>query len=156
MFKKILVCLDGSKLAEQILPYAQEQARSFNSDVVLLHAIPEPVIVPPGIPGAPGYPIQTSEMVKEMGEEIVKAREYLDNIAASFQEMGLNTKCVTLQGPAGESIVNYANKNRIGLIAMATHGRSGVGRTILGSVADFVLRESGLPILIIRPKHNKQ
>jgi nucleotide-binding universal stress UspA family protein len=153
MFRKILVCLDGSELAEQILPYAKEQARSFKSDVVFLHVTPEPVIATPGIPGAPGYPIQTSEMVKEMGQEMSKSREYLDQIALPFQEMGLKTKSVILEGAPGESIVNYAAKNRIGLIAIATHGRSGVGRAILGSVADFVLRESGLPILMIRPKH---
>ena len=155
MFKRVLICLDGSELAEQILPYVKEQAKSFKSEVVLLHVTPEAVIVPPGIPGAPGYPIQTGAMVKEMGEEMIKAQEYLDRIALSFQDVGLKTKRVVLEGAAGESIVKYAGEHKIGLIAIATHGRSGVGRAILGSVADFVIRESGLPVLMIRPKHDK-
>ena len=155
MFKKILVCLDGSDLAEQILPYAKEQAKSFKSAVVLLHVTPEPVIVPPGIPGEPGYPIQTRSMVKEMQQEMIHAKEYLDSLAHSFKELGIRAKSVILEGSAGESIVNYARENKINLIAVATHGRSGVGRAILGSVADFVLRESGLPILTIRPQDNK-
>jgi nucleotide-binding universal stress UspA family protein len=154
MFKKILVCLDGSDLAEQTLPYVKEQAKSFKSTVVLLHVTPEPVIVPLGVPGEPGYPTQTKSMVKEMQQEMIRSEEYLNKLALGFKKLGIRTKCVILEGLAGESIVKYAKVNRINLIAMATHGRSGVGRMILGSVADLVLRESGLPILIIRPQHN--
>ncbi len=155
MFKRILVCLDGSNLAEQILPYVEEQAKSFKSTVVLLHVTSERVIVPLGVPGEPGYPIQTKSMLKEMQQEMIRSGEYLDNLALGFKKLGIRTKCVILEGLAGETIVEYAKVNRINLIAMATHGRSGVGRTILGSVADLVLRESGLPILIVRPQHNK-
>jgi nucleotide-binding universal stress UspA family protein len=155
MFKKILVCLDGSNLAEQILPYVKEQAKSFKSTVVFLHVTPEPVIVPLGIPGEPGYPTQTKSMLEEMQQEIFHSEEYLNNLALGFKKLGIRTKCIILEGSAEESIVNYAKANKINLIAMATHGRSGVGRTILGSVADFVLRESGLPILIVKPQHNR-
>jgi len=60
---------------------------------------------------------------------------------------------VTIRGlQVGEAIVSYANENNISLIAIATHGRSGLGRLVFGSVADFVLRETGLPILVIKPK----
>ena len=155
MFKKILVCLDGSDVAEQILPYVKQQAKFFKSTVVFLHVTPEPMIVPIGIPGEPGYPIQTKSMIKEMEQEIFHSEEYLDNLALGFKKLGIRTKCVILEGLAGEEIVKYVKANRINLIALATHGRSGVGRTILGSVADFVVRESGLPILIIRPQHTK-
>jgi nucleotide-binding universal stress UspA family protein len=155
MFKKILVCLDGSELAEQILPYVKAQAKSFKSTVVLLHVTPEPVLEAPGIPGEPGYAVQTKSMFQEMGKEMVRAEEYLDNLALGFKKMGIRTKCEILEGLAGELIVKYAQTNKINLIAMATHGRSGVGRMILGSTADFVIRESGLPILIIRPQQNK-
>ncbi len=153
MFEKILVCLDGSELAEQILPYAKQQALSFKSDVVLLHVAPEPLIVMPGVPGAPGYPIQTDALVEQSKQDMVRSKKYLNRLAASFQDAGLNVECVILEGPAGESIVRYANENKINLIAIATHGRSGLRRAILGSVADFVLRESGLPILVIKPQH---
>lgn len=155
MFKKILVCLDGSKLAEQILPYAKEQALSFNSKVVLLHVTPESLIMPPGVPGAPGYPIQTKAMVEKMEQEMVESREYLNGVASSLREQGLDAESVILEGSPGEVIVEYAHENKINLIAIATHGRSGLRRSILGSVADYVLRESGLPILVIRPKETE-
>jgi nucleotide-binding universal stress UspA family protein len=155
MFKKILVCLDGSGLAEQILPYVKEEAKSFKSTVVLLHVTPEPVIEALGIPGEPGYPIQTKSMLKDMAQEIFNSGEYLNELVLGFKDLGIRTKYEILEGLAGESIVKYAKANKINLIAMATHGRSGLGRMILGSVADFVLRESGLPVLMIRPKHNQ-
>ena len=155
MFKKILVCLDGSDLAEQILPYVKEQAKSFKSTVVLLHVTPEPVIEAPGIPGEPGYPLQTKSMLRGMEKEMIRSEEYLGNLALGFKKLGIRTKCEILEGLAGESIIKYAKANSINLIALVTHGRSGVGRMILGSTADFVIRESGLPILIIRPQHNR-
>lgn len=155
MFKKILVCLDGSELAEQILPYVIEQAKYFKSTVVLLHVTPEPVIEAPGIPGEPGYPIQTKSMLQGMERDIICSKEHLDNLALRFKKKGIRTKCEILEGLAGESIIKYAKANSINLIALVTHGRSGVGRMILGSTADFVIRESGLPILIIRPQHEK-
>lgn len=155
MFKKILACLDGSNLAEQILPYVKAQAKSFKSKVVLLHVTAERVIVTPGIPGAPGYPVQTESMLKEMEQEMFRADEYLHKLALGFKKAGIQTKCEIVEGQVGERIVQYAKDNKINLIAMATHGRSGVGRMILGSVADFVFREAGLLILVIRPQHNK-
>lgn len=153
MFKKILVCMDGSDLAEQILPYVKAQAKSFRSTLVLLHVTAERIITTPAIPGESGYPVQTKSMLKEMEQEMFRADEYLDKLALRFKRMGIRTKCEILEGPVGESIVRYAKNNKINLIAMATHGRSGVGRMILGSVADFVVREAGLPILMIRPQH---
>ena len=152
MFKKILVCLDGSDLSEQILPYVEKQAKSFKSTVILVHVASEPLIVPIGIPGEPGYPIRTKSMVKEMQQELIHFEEYLNKLALRFRKLKIRVKCEILGGSAGESIVNYAKGKKVNLIAMATHGRSGVGRTILGSVADYVVRESGLPILLIRPQ----
>ncbi|HEX7363587.1 MAG TPA: universal stress protein [Dehalococcoidia bacterium] len=154
MFKKILACMDGSPLAEQILPYVKAQARSFNSTVILLHVTAERIVATPGLPGAPGYPVQTRSMLKEMEQEMFHADEYLDKLALGFKKSGIRTKCEVLEGSVGESIVRYAKDNKMNLIAMASHGRSGVGRMILGSVADYVLREAGLPILIIRPQHS--
>jgi nucleotide-binding universal stress UspA family protein len=152
MFKKILVCLDGCDLAEQILPYVKEQAKAFKSTVVFVHVTPEPMLEAPGIPGEPGYALQTKSMLLEMGKEMVSADKYLDRLALSFNKSGIRTKYEILEGMPGESIVNYARANKISLIALVTHGRSGLGRIILGSTADFVIRESGLPILIVRPK----
>jgi nucleotide-binding universal stress UspA family protein len=152
MFEKILVCLDGSDLAEQILPFAAEEARCFQGQLVLFHVVPEQVIVSPGIPGSPGGPVEMPGMVARMRKEQRQASAYLRKVAKKLRESGLEVEPVVRQGVVGEGIIDYANSNNIGLIAIATHGRSGLGRAVFGSVADYVLRESGLPILIIRPR----
>lgn len=152
MYNKILVCMDGSELAEQILPFATEEALRFRSKVVLVHVVPEPVIVTPGIPGAAGVPVETPGMLEQMQKEEKEASVYLNRISEMLQEKGLEAEPVVLQGPAGDAIVNYANDNDVELIAIATHGRSGLGRAVFGSVADYVLKNSGLPILVIRPQ----
>jgi nucleotide-binding universal stress UspA family protein len=153
MFEKILVCLDGSDLAEQILPFAAEEARCFQGRLVLFHVVPEQVIVSPGIPGSPGVPVEMPGMEARMRQEQKQASAYLRKVAGKLREKGLEVETVVRQGAAGEAIIDYANRNDIGLIAIATHGRSGLGRAVFGSVADYVLRKSGLPILIIRPRN---
>jgi nucleotide-binding universal stress UspA family protein len=150
MFKKILVCLDGSKLAEQVLPYATEEASRFGSKVVLLQVIV--VQTPPVVAaGASAYAVKAAEQQMERDEE--EAKVYLEGLAQPLREKGLDVKCVTLRGvQVGGAIVDYADGHEVDLIAIATHGRSGLGRLVFGSVADFVLRKSGLPILLIKPK----
>lgn len=146
MLRKILVCLDGSKLAEQIISYSAAIALAHQAKMVLFRVMPMPVAV---APGAPGVPVETP-LTPEIEAE---AKGYLFNIAGSLTERGVRTEVVVQKGPsAGVEIVNYANENAIDLIALATHGRSGLGRAVFGSVADFVLRVSGLPILLIKPK----
>ena len=155
MFQRILVCLDGSKLAEQIMPYAREQARAFGGKLVLLQAVPEPVAYSPGIPGAGPVPIQTDAMVEATQQALNSAKDYLERLANPLREKGIQTETVAMMGRAGETVLNYANNNNVSLIAIATHGRSGLGRAVFGSVADQVLRESGLPILLIRPQEEE-
>jgi nucleotide-binding universal stress UspA family protein len=155
MFKKILVCLDGSKLAEQIMPYATEEAIRFQGKLVILQVVQEPVAFSPGIPGAAPLPIETDAMVEVTKEALNKARDYLEKVAAPLRKKGIQVKTVAIPGRVGEAILDYANTNRINLIAIATHGRGGLRRAVFGSVADYVLRESGLPVLVIRPQDEK-
>ncbi|MDP2729982.1 MAG: universal stress protein [Dehalococcoidales bacterium] len=155
MFGKILVCLDGSSLAEQILPYVSAEASRFNSKVILFQVTPEPIVVSPGIPGAAPLPVQTKGMLKEAMEAEREAQAYLAEIAERLWKQGVPAETMTMPGRAGETIVGYAVNDNTGLIALATHGRSGLGRAVFGSVADFVLRESGLPILVIKPQETE-
>jgi nucleotide-binding universal stress UspA family protein len=152
MFKKILVCLDGSELAEQILPYAVEEALHFQGKLVLLQVIPEPVAFSPGIPGAASVPVRTDSMLEEAEKALNEARDYLEDIATPLLKKGIQVEAVSIFGSAGEAILSYAEGNNINLITIATHGRSGLRRGVFGSVADYVLRESGLPMLVIRPQ----
>ncbi|MFW6102047.1 MAG: universal stress protein [Chloroflexota bacterium] len=156
MFEKILVCLDGSKLAEQIMPYAIEEAIRFQSNLVLFQVVPEPVAVSPGIPGTATTPIQTDAMLDETKKALDEARDYLEELATPLRKGDMQVETVTLLGRAGETIVSYADKNNVNLITIATHGRSGLGRAVFGSVADYVLRESELPILVVRPQEPEE
>jgi nucleotide-binding universal stress UspA family protein len=151
MFEKIMVCLDGSELAEQILPYATEEAIHCGSRLVLLRVITGSSSMPMAAAGVPAY--TTEAVTQQMESEEQETKAYLERLAQPLLQKGLHVECVTLHGlQIGEAIVSYADKNNIGLIAIATHGRSGLGRLVFGSVADFVLRESGLPILLVKPK----
>jgi nucleotide-binding universal stress UspA family protein len=153
MYKKILVCLDGSNLAEQILPYAEEQALHFNSRLTLIRVYAEPGFIGLGVPGFPGVPVETGRTGAVIEKEAKDAEEYLKKISQRIQdERGLTVETVSLLGAAGDAIVTYAISNGFDMIAIATHGRSGPGRAVMGSVADYVLRKSNLPILLIRPK----
>jgi nucleotide-binding universal stress UspA family protein len=73
-------------------------------------------------------------------------------VAQRLRKRGLKVSSVTIPGDPGETIVSYAKENAVGLIALSTHGRSGLVRLAFGSVADFVLKRSGLPILIRKPE----
>jgi len=151
MFRKILVCLDGSSLSEQILQYASEEALGPDKDIVLLRAVPlshSTTIAVPGVissvPPSPGP--------QQLAAEETEAKEYLDAKAESLKKIGIKVECVVAVGNAGDEIVNYADKNKVDLIAIATHGRSGIKRMLFGSVTEHVIKNSKLPILLIKPK----
>jgi nucleotide-binding universal stress UspA family protein len=151
MFEKILVCLDGSELAEQILPYATEEAVHFGSSLVLLRVITAHSSMPMAAASVPAY--TTEAVTQQIESEVQETKAYLESLAQALRQKGLHAEYVILHGlQVGEAIVSYADGNNVGLIAIATHGRSGLGRLVFGSVADFVLRESGLPILLVKPK----
>ena len=147
MFENILVCLDGSELAEQILPYANEQAKKFESKVILIQAISSPSSVISGTGPVTGPALQD-----QIKAEDDKATKYLSLIASKLQSEDIAVEYATVRGAAGHAIVEYAHENEVGLIAIATHGHSGIRRAILGSVADYVIRESHLPMLVIKPQ----
>lgn len=150
MFQKILVPLDGSSLAEEVLPYAAGLAEVCGSTVVLLQVIS---VVRPGLAMAElSGPTGGAELVEEdlqMEEE--KARTYLEWTAEPLRGRGLEVETATVRGVPATAIVQFARENGVDLIAISTHGRSGLGRLVFGSVADQVLRESGLPVLLIKP-----
>jgi nucleotide-binding universal stress UspA family protein len=146
MFNKILVCLDGSKLAEQVLPYAIEQALRFKSQLVLLS------VIVPATSNSTVWEPAPQELVEKQAEAEKAAEAYLKNIINRLsEEKGLRAEYLTLEGLVAETIVEYAQKNKVDLIAIATHGLGGLRRLAFGSVADFVLRNSNVPLLVIRP-----
>ena len=152
MFKKILICLDGTKLAEQILPYA-ELASLCGGKAVLLQVLELSKAFPPASMPAFAPTYFSNEQVELQVEGLENEAEgYLDLQAKKLREDGIDVDCVVLEGIPGEAIINYAESNGVDLIAIATHGRGGLGRVAFGSVADFVLKKAGRPVLLIRPK----
>ena len=140
MFDKILVCLDGSELAEQILPYIRLEGRCFRK-VILLKVLAAPeVTIPLGVPGSPGVTVHTNTMLERYDKEAKEAPAYLERLAEPLREAGIEVDCTVLEGVPGEAIIAYAKDNDVGCIALATHGHTGIRDVILGSTAEFLLR----------------
>jgi nucleotide-binding universal stress UspA family protein len=155
MFKKILVCLDSSRFAEQILPYVVEEARRFASKVVLLQVIEMPrLFYASSVPIQPAFSIPPTLSEERIRGEESRAMSYLTSVALRLRETGLDVDCVTLiaraGGIIGDAIISYAAANGIDLIAMATHGYTGLKRLVFGSIADFVVKNSTVPVLVMK------
>lgn len=148
MFKRILVPLDGSELAELALPYALELAQKFDSRLLLLSVTPLPVVsVDPG-----EYPYSGYDYVPELGEHLQnETHTYLQEKQADLTAAGLAVDIQVEQGnqPA-EVILMVVEEGNTDAIVMSTHGRGGVRRWMYGSVADKVLRHADVPVLLIR------
>lgn len=145
MYKRILVPLDGSPLAETVLQYAQALAECMGSEIVLLRVTPSPIVE-----FAFTTPV-TTQSVQEAEQE--EARAYLREAEAPLEDAGLKVTSRLGEGPVGYSIIETAKEIKADLIAMSTHGRSGFQRLMLGSVADQVMRGSSVPVLLIRPRN---
>ena len=140
--KSVLVPLDGSELAEGVLPHVAELAKKMNFETVLLRVYSLPTIY-----AADGYWVD--DKIWELIED--EAKDYLEKKVEQLKRQGLSeVKSVVLGGFAAEQIIDLAQKTPQTLVAMCTHGRTGVGRWVLGSVTERVVRHSGDPVLIIR------
>lgn len=141
MYDSLLVPLDGSRAAEQVLPYVGVLARGLDCRVILLTvAEPRPEDIGPASP-ARGRPAATA------GAE----SDYLHRVAATFEDSRLVASTEVIEGRPAESIIAYTEARRPGLIVMATYGRSGPGAWVLGGVADRVISASATPVLLLRP-----
>lgn len=144
MYQKILVPLDGSPLAEQVLPYVEGVAKCMNSELILLR-----------VPVEPFY----DNFVAEPAANALTARDshtgavgYLENVALPLRLNGFKVSVVVERGDVTyQTILDIAKLRGADLIAMSTHGRGGLARLVLGSVADEVLRRSPVPVLLINP-----
>jgi nucleotide-binding universal stress UspA family protein len=143
---KILVPLDGSKLGEAAIPYTQDLAAKLQAEMVLVH-VTEPLVRWGMYDSNPADQIVESPETRD-----TEAEEYLASVVKSLgQNKGIAVSAVALYGIPARQIVNYARENKIDLIAMSTHGRSGLGQWVFGSVTDKVLHSGGPPVLVVRP-----
>jgi nucleotide-binding universal stress UspA family protein len=137
MFKKILVPLDGSALAEAILPQVTELARVHGAELVILR-----VALAHAFPGADPTEAQL--------QAVRESEKYLEGVEQSLKGGGLRVSSVVRYGQAAEEVLDHAAFAGTDLIAMSTHGRTGVSRWVLGSVTEKVLRASSTPLLLVR------
>jgi nucleotide-binding universal stress UspA family protein len=149
MFKKILVPLDGSKLAECALPYAEELARGCQAEKVVLVSVTERVAGYRPIDD-PNQPNEQRLMPEAAGKEEAQAEKYLARIADGLKKEGIKVETEVLLGNPAEEITIYAKSPGCDVVVMSSHGRSGPSRWTHGSVANKVLSASPAPVLIIR------
>jgi nucleotide-binding universal stress UspA family protein len=146
-FRRVLVPLDGSKLAETALERSLFGGESEAIALTLLRVVSLPL---PTIVAGGGFPPGTYESIVDA--ERAAAQEYLDGVAERLAPWGSVSTAVTEESSAGAGIVGYAAGHDVDLIAMATHGRGGAQRLLLGSVADKVIRTSTVPVLLSHPE----
>ena len=144
--KSIVVPLDGSELAEGVLPTIAELAKTLKLAVVLFRAYSIPTSAYAG--GEGYYAVNYEELLTAMKEETV---DYLEKKTEAVKKLGIaNVSYVAKEGFAADEIISLSRKSPDNLIAMCTHGRSGVKRWMLGSVTETVVRHSADPVLVLR------
>ncbi len=144
MYKSILVPLDGSKRAEAILPHVEDLARHYQAKVILIGIVePEPLIIAPE-PMYTGFDSQSYE------RRLTEVKGYLASRGGEMRAKGIDTKIALGEGPVVEGIINAAESENVDLVAMASHGRTGLSRVFYGSVAAGVLHQVDRPLLLIR------
>jgi len=142
----VIVPLDGSELAESVLPMVAGVAKKLGLEVVLFRAYHIPYNA---YAGDDGYSaVNYDELISSVRDE---AKEYLETKVADVKKLGVEKVSMLLkEGFAGDEIITLGRKTPDNLIAMCSHGRSGVKRWVLGSVAETVVRHSGDPVLVVR------
>ena len=151
MYEKIMVPLDGSELAECVLPHLKGFIKGCHvSNVVFVRVVVPPVLL------HYGEDLIRPEIYEETESAMQSAaKDYLDQIKNRLKYEGTELHSEVLVGRVADSLADYTEKNDIDLILIATHGRSGVTRWVRGSIADKILRYSNVPVLMVRAPGTK-
>ena len=148
MYKKIMVPLDGSKLAECVFPHLETIVKGCKSAEVIIVQAVEPLSVPYGREVAKFTSLEQLKAFET--HQKTEAEKYLKETLARLRKTGVNAKADVIYGKASEALSDYATKNNIDLVIIATHGRSGVSRWVWGSVADRLVHSVSVPVLMVR------
>ena len=139
--KRLLVTLDGSEFAERVLPYARALATHFDSEILLL-SVPE-------VPEAQMYGAMADAVQRLRVQAEVEIRQYLEEITTALREEGLSAQAMVMGSGPARTIVAVGESEAADLIMLATHGRGGLDRLFVGSVADRVVRHSRCPVFLV-------
>ena len=146
--KSVIVPLDGSELAESVLPAVVEMATKLNLEIVLFRAYNIPYSAYGDGGGDGYYAVDFNELIGAMKDE---AQKYLEKKTVELKKLGVEkVSLVTKEGMSADQIIRFGRETPDNLIAMCSHGRSGVKRWVLGSITETVVRHSGDPVLVIR------
>jgi nucleotide-binding universal stress UspA family protein len=143
MYKKILVPLDGSTLAEAALPHAEAIAKSEGAEIILLRI--------PMMPATEFFAREPSIAIKIQEDEEANAKEYLNTKLDELKKEHIPASIIMLEGSVPDTILAIAEETGADMIAMSTHGRTGVQRWLMGSVADRVVHHAHIPVMLIHP-----
>jgi nucleotide-binding universal stress UspA family protein len=150
MYTKILVPLDGSERAERILPHVEMLAKSAGAEVVLLRVV-DPTIDEIG----PSFYMAGTAQDLELHWDLLEkaeagAKNYMKQKVQALEAKGINARSLVLRGSVVDAIVSQAEEQKVDLVAMASHGRTGLRRAFYGSVANGVLHKIEHPLLLVR------
>ncbi len=148
MYTKVLVPLDGSPLAESVLPYVKWFTEVSDINEITFVRVVEPFRVAGGL---------ETHVIKEAKGEIEQDAEalawkYLDGVAGHFKESKIKINRLVLVGKPARTIADFVAKSDVDLIIMATHGLSGVHRWVRGSVADEIVHAARVPVFLVTPQ----
>ena len=143
MYRRILVTLDGSDLAEQALSTALVLAEQFDSELILLRVVmPLPISYRAGAASAAA--IEAAEK-----DAVLEAADYLDGVATGIREKGFGVQVATRLGNPSKAIIEFVQQNQVDLLVMCSRGQTGPARWLLGSVTDHVVRASSIPVVVV-------
>jgi nucleotide-binding universal stress UspA family protein len=163
---KVLIPLDGSNLSRQIVRYVQRLYSPADCELILLRVTepPEGLIANPPRPVSAAWrePLHESRQDVELAEHPTYASQVWENVRSAaehdllpdlhaLKEAGYTVSVLIESGEAARTIVDVAEREAVDLVAMATHGRTGLRRLVLGSVAEAALHELSVPLLLMRP-----
>lgn len=149
MYSRILVPLDGSKLAEKALPHAQGLAKTSGATIHLINVLSR---YPAGsvLAGSVDTTTGTLELARQLEEvQITTAKEYLQHVGDQLEHDGIQVEIEFHEGTAYDYIIDYSKQHGIELIVMSTHGHGGLKRMLLGSITDKVIRSGEVPVLVV-------
>jgi nucleotide-binding universal stress UspA family protein len=150
MYDKIMVPLDGSDLAECVMPHVAAIISAFKSKEVDLVRVVNPVQLPASVPAQGGFGFTEKDRHRLETNRKKAAQAYLEKIADSLNSSGTFNKFTVLEGSPANMLADYAKENSVDLIVIASHGRSGISRWVMGSVAERIVRTSCIPVMMVR------
>jgi len=152
MYNKILVPLDGSKISEEVLPVAQTLAEMNHSEIILSRVVEYPYsLYPECYEYPPSDPDTLSRINQKKSALSYEVEACLKQIGTAMQKSGIKVTADICDGPVVESILASIDRLQVDLVVLATHSENGNDQGTIGAVANRVLRESPVPVILVRP-----